>query len=851
MMLLLLFHNLLAAIFTKNVKSIPFLASTNSIYCGKRLFWKHLLQSTLIIMSSRYERIGNIDDLEAAISRVQDAIQATPLDHPNRAGCLNNLSHHLSSRYERTGNLNDLEAAISRAQDAVKATPLDHPNRAGCLNNLSYHLSYRYERTGNLDDLEAAISRAQDAVQASPSDHPDRAARLNNLSNHLSSRYERTRNLDDLEAAISRAQDAVQATPLDHPNRAGCSNNLSNHLSSRYQKTGNIDDLEAAISRAQDAVQATPLDHPNRAIYMNNLSGHHLGRYEQTGNLDDLETAIAQGQDAVSFKIAFASTRVTAARRLLRILTKHGRWDHASSIAESTTELLPLLCSRHLSRQDQQYAITQTAGLAADISTIFHHQKKPNQALQHLEFGRGLILGYLIDSRSDIDQLHKDHPRLATEYDYLRRTLSQLLPSDDSEDTAHLVERKKQASRELEHCLHAIRQESGYTRFLLEPEVHTLTAQAADGPLVAVNTTDLGSHASIVVRDQIHSLELPQMLSLRHSGLNHQLARFRAVGQRGPRDVQSELEASHPAVQLTKSYYDIEALSWLWDHCVKPILEFVDSVASAPTDKYRIWWMGTGAASSLPFHAAGHHDDPLQGTMSRAISSYMPTIKALSYSRSQLSKLPAHDSPTSLAIMTMPTTPRETSLPGIASEIEAIEAATAGSEFTLQVQRYPRSAAVLQAMQETDIIHFACHGSSDAIDPSESHLLLQKDGSSGPLVDRLTVQKISDRTVERARIAFLSACSTAEITAGKFTDEAIHLASAFQVAGFGHVIASLWSVKDAVCAPVAYHFYHHLAQQTIGPLSNRSIAEALHGAVLKIRETESPTVWASFVHYGA
>ncbi|CAG7990217.1 unnamed protein product, partial [Penicillium salamii] len=730
--------------------------------------------------------------------------------------------------------------------------PVDHPDRTSCLNNLSNRLSSRYERAGNLDDLEAAISRAQDAAQATPVDHPNRARPLTTLSNCLSRRYERTGNLDDLEAAIRRAQDAVQATPLDHPNYATCLTILSNRLSSRYKRTGNLEDLEAAISLCQDAVQVTPVDHPGYAIVLNNLSNSLCSRYERTGNIDDLEAAISRAQGALSSNIAIPSIRVIAARRLLRILKKHGRWDHASSIAEITTDLLPLLCSRHLSRKDQQYAITQTAGLAADICTIFHHQNKPNQALQHLEFGRGLILGYLIDSRSDVDQLHKDHPRLATKYDDVRRTLSQPLPSEDSEDTAHLVERKKQASRELEHCLHAIRQESGYTRFLLEPEVHTLTAQAADGPLVAVNTTDLGSHASIVVRDQIHSLELPQMLSLRHSGLNHQLARFRAVGQRGPRDVQSELEASHPAVQLTKSYYDIEALSWLWDHCVKPILEFIDGLASAPTNKYRIWWMGTGAASSLPFHAAGHQDDPLQGTMGCVISSYIPTIKALAYSRSQLCKLPTRDAKKSVDIIAMPTTPQAASLPGIVSEIEAIEAAAAaGSDFTLRVQIYPKSEAVLQAMQETDIIHFACHGSPDAVNPFQSHLLLQKDGPTGPLVDRLTVQKISDRMVERARIAFLSACSTAEITAGRFTDEAIHLASAFQVAGFGHVIASLWSVKDAVCAPVAYHFYHHLAQQTTGPLSNRSIAEALHGAVLKIREKESPNVWASFVHYGA
>jgi hypothetical protein len=68
------------------------------------------------------------------------------------------------NRRRQTSNLEDLEAAISWAQDAVQASRVHHPNRAGRLNNLSNRLSSRYERTGDLDNLEAAISRAQDAV---------------------------------------------------------------------------------------------------------------------------------------------------------------------------------------------------------------------------------------------------------------------------------------------------------------------------------------------------------------------------------------------------------------------------------------------------------------------------------------------------------------------------------------------------------------------------------------------------------------------------------------------------------------------------------------------------------------
>ena len=99
-----------------------------------------------------------MQDLEAAITRSEAAVQATPEDHPDRAGRLSNLGAHFSSRYERTGNMQDLEAAITRSEAAVQATPEDHPGRAAMLSNLGHWLSRRYERTGNMQDLEAAFN---------------------------------------------------------------------------------------------------------------------------------------------------------------------------------------------------------------------------------------------------------------------------------------------------------------------------------------------------------------------------------------------------------------------------------------------------------------------------------------------------------------------------------------------------------------------------------------------------------------------------------------------------------------------------------------------------------------------
>ena len=99
---------------------------------------------------------------------------------------------------------------------------------------------------------------------------------------------------------------------------------------------------------------------------------------------------------------------------------------------------------------------------------------------------------------------------------------------------------------------------------------------------------------------------------------------------------------------------------------------------------------------------------------------------------------------------------------------------------------------VLNIMSGSDIVHFACHGCTDPENPSNSHLLLQKRGPSGPVIDKLTVSDISNKnTLGRTWIAYLSACSTAEVEATNLADECLHIASAFQVAGFAHVIGSL------------------------------------------------------------
>jgi CHAT domain-containing protein len=201
--------------------------------------------------------------------------------------------------------------------------------------------------------------------------------------------------------------------------------------------------------------------------------------------------------------------------------------------------------------------------------------------------------------------------------------------------------------------------------------------------------------------------------------------------------------------------------------------------------------------------------------------------------------------------VTMPTTPGQRSLDGVDREKLIVDEACK-DVYSCEVLKCPTAQRVLEDMARSDIIHFACHGASDPTNPSDSHLLLQRIGVSGPVVDRLTVSSITNiEKPGRAWIAYLSACSTAEVKASSLADEGLHIVSAFQVAGFAHVIGSLWSVDDDVCAQVARLFYEDLTKSSKTLYSNRSVAAALRSAVLQVRSTCDPSTWAAFIHSGA
>ena len=187
----------------------------------------------------------------------------------------------------------------------------------------------------------------------------------------------------------------------------------------------------------------------------------------------------------------------------------------------------------------------------------------------------------------------------------------------------------------------------------------------------------------------------------------------------------------------------------------------------------------------------------------------------------------------------MPTTPGESPL-SVTEEADQIKHQLQNFS-TVEILEMPTAEHVLKAIPRYNIAHFACHGVS-SINPADSHLLLLKEHE----VDKLRVKDIAALMLPAARLAYLSACSTANTASPKLLDEGTHIVSSFHIAGFSYVVGTLWQSDDEACNKMAVDFYSMLSQTD-------NVAVSYRAAIMGLMEQKplQPLYWAPFIHFGA
>jgi CHAT domain-containing protein len=82
-------------------------------------------------------------------------------------------------------------------------------------------------------------------------------------------------------------------------------------------------------------------------------------------------------------------------------------------------------------------------------------------------------------------------------------------------------------------------------------------------------------------------------------------------------------------------------------------------------------------------------------------------------------------------------------------------------------------------------------------------------------------------------LAYLSACGTGQVKLDQLIDEGLHLISACQLAGFQHVIGTLWQANDKSCVDMATMTYTWMKERGI---SDVSVSEGFHHACRRLRD---------------
>lgn len=115
---------------------------------------------------------------------------------------LNNLGNAYPCRFERLGDLRDINNAIERQIEAVSVAPDTHEDKSGMLNNLGNAYHRRFEQQGDLPDLSKAIECQIQAVSLAPDARSEKPGLLNDLGSAYQCRFERLGDFSDINKAI-------------------------------------------------------------------------------------------------------------------------------------------------------------------------------------------------------------------------------------------------------------------------------------------------------------------------------------------------------------------------------------------------------------------------------------------------------------------------------------------------------------------------------------------------------------------------------------------------------------------------------------------------------------------------
>ncbi len=757
-----------------------------------------ILISFAATLHQRYLCTGAGNDLDRAAMLSAWALAAIPAGDARRPRASAERAVIYATRFARTGVLGDINQAIELAEQIITSTTAFRPE---WLTMLSRAYQQRYAATRTVADLDRAIDFGERSLALTEENYFALAGRRAGLAAAHWRRYEQWASKADLDRAIDLGELAVSATPDDHVDRPERMSSLGATLLARYRLERMPADLKAAIDLSEGARSHVPAGHPSLPRLTAGLCTAYLERITAGAGAPDPENLDELGRAVAEARAVAPADRVSAHHAVGALALAAGHPALASAMLDSALTLLPSVAPREAGWADQQHRIGEHFGLVETAVAAHCAAGDPAGAVEIAELGRGVLLASQANTRADLADLDNRNTRLAARFRWVCERLNTPdFPADE----------RKRWWADYDTLLANIRELPGFSDFLAAPRLADLRPAAAGGCVVLVNASSYRSDAVVVRADSDPvSIELPGL-------------RLADVETKVEALLQAYDETYSLAIGRRRRQVTSSILSWLWDAAAAPV---IDTLRCPGTETCRVWWLPTGLLGLLPLHAAGHIGQP--GALDAVVSSFVPSFRALREARTR----PPARNRNSLTVAVH-------SVPGLPELSAAASEAAALSDSAL-LDDTATADRVLVALNEATWAHFACHAVADPATQADSGLRLH---------DRmLRLPEIGGLRLREAELAYLSACSTAN-HGTRYADEVLHLASAFQLAGFRHVIASLWQLDDDTAAEAARSFYRELPHTPVAD----DAAAVLRRVTLRLRDQhpDRPELWAPLIHSG-
>lgn len=298
-----------------------------------------------------------------------------------------------------------------------------------------------------------------------------------------------------LADAIEYVRQALIMCVQGHPERPRVLRGLALLLVEHSQTCGHAESLNEALQLQREGLELCPTGDPKHAHMLNGLAVSSIRLYEITHRREALKNAIDYMEKLTVYDLCPPYTRLYMVdKRIASILELSEEHLEAMrpafpgflGVLRAAIALLPLVAYIGLDPHDQLGSLARSEGLGATAAATSLILDSPKGALELLEETRALFWEQALRLRTPLDDLPaKDASRLSQLFHLVDNDRSVDMSQTDSSIRKSATLRRD-ANREIEALIGAIRQRPHFDHFLRGHAFETIASAAARGPVVVL-----------------------------------------------------------------------------------------------------------------------------------------------------------------------------------------------------------------------------------------------------------------------------------------------------------------------------------------------------------------------------